>query len=305
MPIKIQDGLPAIKVLRDENIFVISESRAVHQDIRPLKILILNLMPLKIVTENQLLRMLSNTPLQCEVELIHPVSHESKNTPREHLEVFYKTFDSIRDSKYDGFIITGAPVETLEFEDVNYWAEMVRIMDWAKKHVYSTLYICWAAQAGLYHYYGVPKFPVSKKISGVFSHYVSNRHLPLVRGFDDLFHAPHSRHTEIRRRDIQDKDDLLILAESEEAGIFMISSKDGRQIFVTGHAEYDPLTLRDEYQRDLKNGDNPPVPRNYFPGDDPSRPPVIRWRSHAHLLFSNWLNYYVYQATPYDLDAIH
>jgi homoserine O-succinyltransferase len=304
MPIKIQDGLPAIKVLADENIFVMTESRASHQDIRPLKILILNLMPLKIVTENQLLRMLSNSPLQCEVELIVPVSHESRNTPLEHLEVFYKTFDDVRDSKYDGLIITGAPVESLKFEDVDYWPEMVRIMNWAKSHVFSTLYICWAAQAGLYHHHGVPKHPVAKKVSGVFLHDLTDRHVPLVRGFDDEFYAPHSRHTEVRREDIEGIEDLVILSESEEAGIYIVMARDGRHIYVTGHSEYDQFTLRDEYERDLKRGDNPPIPRNYFPDDDPSRRPMIRWRSHAHLLFSNWLNYYVYQQTPYDLNSL-
>lgn len=305
MPIMIQDGLPAIKVLSEENIFVMTESRAVHQDIRPLKILILNLMPLKIVTENQLLRMLSNSALQCEIELMLPESHESKNTPREHLKSFYKTFDDVKSKKFDGFIITGAPVENMDFEEVDYWPEMVKIMEWAKKHVYSTLFICWAAQAGLYHHYGVPKHPISEKMSGVFSHSTSNRHIPLVRGFDDRFYAPHSRHTEIRREDIVGKKGLNILSESEVAGIYIVINDDGRQIFVTGHSEYDPNTLKDEYQRDLRKGEDPPVPRNYFPEDDPSRPPIIRWRSHAHLLFSNWLNYYVYQATPFDLEAIH
>ena len=305
MPIKIQDGLPAIEVLGDENIFVMTESRAAHQDIRPLRILILNLMPLKIVTENQILRMLSNSPLQCEVELIRPASHESRHTPREHLEVFYKNFDDVRSGKFDGLIITGAPVENLEFEDVDYWDEMVRIMEWAKTHVFSTLYICWAAQAGLYHHHGVPKHPTASKVSGVFSHGVNDRRRPLVRGFDDGFLAPHSRHTEVRREDIEGKEDLFILSESEEAGIYIVVSRDGRHVYVTGHSEYDLLTLKDEYERDMKRGDNPPIPRNYFPDNDPAREPVIRWRSHAHLLFSNWLNYYVYQATPFDLEAIH
>ena len=305
MPIKIQDGLPAIKVLGDENIFVMTESRAAHQDIRPLKILILNLMPLKIVTENQLLRMLSNSPLQCEVELIRPSSHESRHTPREHLEVFYKSFHDVRMRKFDGLIITGAPVETLEFEQVDYWDEMVRIMEWAKTHVFSTLYICWAAQAGLYHHHGVPKHPVASKVSGVFTHGVNDRRRPLVRGFDDGFFAPHSRHTEVRREDIAGKEELFILSESEEAGIYIVVSNDGRHVYVTGHSEYDLLSLKDEYDRDVKRGDNPPIPRNYFPDDDPKRAPIIRWRSHAHLLFANWLNYYVYQAPPFDLEAIH
>lgn len=304
MPITIQDGLPAIKVLGRENIFVMPASRASHQDIRPLKILILNLMPLKIVTENQLLRMLSNTPLQCEVELILPISHESKNTPREHLDIFYRSFEDIRNFKFDGLIITGAPVETLDFEKVDYWDEISKILDWAQTHVYSTLYICWAAQAGLYYHYGIPKHPVERKISGVFRHSVVDAKVPLVRGFDDQFYAPHSRHTEVRRSDIEGVEDLLIVSESKDSGIYIVIAKDGRRIFVTGHSEYDPLTLKEEYERDLKRGDNPPIPRNYFPNDDPNGYPVIKWRSHAHLLFSNWLNYYVYQLTPYDLEKI-
>ncbi|CAD7842260.1 Homoserine O-succinyltransferase [Olavius algarvensis spirochete endosymbiont] len=304
MPITIKDGLPAIEVLGRENIFVMPSSRASHQDIRPLKLLILNLMPLKIVTENQLLRMLSNTPLQCEIELILPVSHVSKNTPREHLDFFYRSFKDIKNSKFDGLIITGAPVETLEFEKVDYWNEISEIMDWAQKHVYSTLYICWAAQAGLYYHYGIPKHPVETKISGVFRHSVVDTRVPLVRGFDDQFYAPHSRHTEVRREDIEGIEDLLILSESGDSGIYIVISRDGRRVFTTGHSEYDPLTLKEEYERDLKRGDNPPVPRNYFPNDNPNGYPIIKWRSHAHLLFSNWLNYYVYQQTPYDLEKI-
>ncbi len=304
MPIKIQDGLPAVKVLGSENIFVMTESRAARQDIRPLQILILNLMPKKIETETQLLRMLSNSPLQCEVELIHPESHNSKNTPQEHLNVFYKTFAEVKNQKFDGLIITGAPVETMEFEQVDYWQEIVEIMDWAAAHVFSTLYICWGSQAGLYHHYGITKHPVGDKISGVFMHRVIERHEPLVRGFDDVFHAPHSRYTEVSREDIKENDDLIILSESDEAGIYIVISRDGRHVYVTGHSEYDPLTLKEEYERDLKAGINPAVPKNYFPDDNPNLPPVIRWRSHAHLLFSNWLNYYVYQATPYDLDSI-
>ena len=304
MPITIQDDLPAIEVLGRENIFVMPFSRASHQDIRPLKILILNLMPLKIITENQLLRMLSNTPLQCEVELMLPISHESRNTPREHLDFFYRSFEDIKNSKFDGLIITGAPVETLEFEKVDYWGEISEIMDWARRHVYSTLYICWAAQAGLYYYYGVPKHPVETKISGVFQHTVVDAKVPLVRGFDDQFQAPHSRHTEVRREDIERTEDLLVLSESEDSGIYIVMSRDGRQVFVTGHSEYDPLTLKEEYERDLKRGENPPIPYNYFPNDDPNEYPIIKWRSHAHLLFSNWLNYYVYQQTPYELEKI-
>jgi len=304
VPITIQDGLPAIDVLGRENIFVMPASRASHQDIRPLKLLILNLMPLKIVTENQLLRMLSNTPLQCEVELILTISHESKNTPREHLDIFYRSFEDIRNLKFDGLIITGAPVETLEFERVDYWAEISEIMNWSRTHVYSTLHICWAAQAGLYYHYGVPKHPVETKISGVFRHSIVDARVPLVRGFDDQFHAPHSRHTEVRREDIEGIEDLLILSESEDSGIYIVIARDGRRVFVTGHSEYDPLTLKEEYERDLKRGDNPTIPYNYFPNDNPNEYPLIKWRSHAHLLFSNWLNYYVYQQTPYDLEEI-
>jgi len=304
VPITIQDGLPAIDVLGRENIFVMPASRASHQDIRPLKLLILNLMPLKIVTENQLLRMLSNTPLQCEVELILTISHESKNTPREHLDIFYRSFEDIRNLKFDGLIITGAPVETLEFERVDYWDEISEIMNWSRTHVYSTLHICWAAQAGLYYHYGVPKHPVETKISGVFRHSIVDARVPLVRGFDDQFHAPHSRHTEVRREDIEGIEDLLILSESEDSGIYIVIARDGRRVFVTGHSEYDPLTLKEEYERDLKRGDNPTIPYNYFPNDNPNEYPLIKWRSHAHLLFSNWLNYYVYQQTPYDLEEI-
>ncbi len=304
MPIKIQDGLPAIKVLTEENIFVMTESRAEHQDIRALRILILNLMPKKIVTENQLLRMLSNSPLQCEVEFIHPSTHESKNTPREHLDVFYKTFDDVKDRKFDGLIITGAPVENLDFEDVDYWSEMVSIMEWATDHVFSTMFICWASQAGLYHRYGIPKHPVAEKVSGVFMHRIADRTIPLVRGFDDVFHAPHSRHTEVRREDIEGNEDLIILSESEDAGIYIVVSKDGKDVYVTGHSEYDPLTLKGEYERDLASGKKPTIPRNYFPDDDPAEDPEIKWRSHAHLLFANWLNYYVYQATPFDLESL-
>lgn len=304
MPITIQDGLPAIDVLGRENIFVMPASRASHQDIRPLKLLILNLMPLKIVTENQLLRMLSNTPLQCEVELILTISHESKNTPREHLDSFYRSFEDIRNLKFDGLIITGAPVETLEFESVDYWDEISEIMNWSRTHVYSTLHICWAAQAGLYYHYGIPKHPVEAKISGVFRHSIVDTRVPLVRGFDDQFHVPHSRYTEVRREDIEGIENLLILSESEDSGIYIVIARDGRRVFVTGHSEYDPLTLKEEYERDLRRGNNPTIPCNYFPNDDPNEHPVIKWRSHAHLLFSNWLNYYVYQQTPYDLEEI-
>jgi len=304
MPVKIPDKLPAREILNKENVFVMTETRAVHQDIRPLKILILNLMPLKITTETHLLRLLSNSPLQLEVELLQTATHTSRHTPQEHLEGFYKTFDEVRENKYDGMIVTGAPVETLEFEEVNYWKEIGEILSWSVRNVTSTLHICWGAQAGLYHHYGVEKHPIETKMSGVFSHSVNNRKIALVRGFDDNFLAPHSRHTEIRREDLEQCRDLEIVSESEEAGIYIVMDREGRQIFVTGHSEYDPLTLKEEYERDLARGMNPRVPRNYFPDDDPSREPNVSWRSHANLLFSNWLNYYVYQMTPYDINAI-
>ena len=305
MPIKIQDGLPAADVLNSENIFVMSETRAVAQDIRPLKIVILNLMPLKKTTEVHLLRLLSNSALQIEVELIHTATHNSKNTAQEHLSVFYKTFNQIKKNKYDGMIITGAPVETLDFEQVHYWPEIREILKWTETNVTSTLHICWAAQAGLYFHYGIPKHPVENKISGVFEHSILKSKEPIIRGFDDKFLAPHSRHTEIRREDIGKNAKLDIISESDEAGIYIVSARGGRQIFVTGHSEYDPLTLKDEYDRDKKKGLNPVIPKNYFPGDDPKKHPVVSWRSHAHLLFANWLNYYVYQMTPYHLSDIH
>ena len=303
MPLNIPDNLPAINQLRNENIFVMQETRAVSQDIRPLKIVILNLMPLKITTETHILRMLSNTPLQVEIVLLHPKTHTSKNTPREHLEAFYKTFDEIREHNFDGMIITGAPIEHLEFEDVNYWDEMKEIMDWAYKHVTSTLFICWGAQAGLFHHYGIPKYDLNKKMFGIFSHKLNNNTIPIVRGFDDEFLAPHSRHTEIRRSDIENIPELEIIAESEEAGVYLVASKDGKQVFVTGHSEYDPTTLKDEWERDKAKGLEIAIPRNYFPKDDPSKPVVMRWKSHASLLYSNWLNYYVYQVTPYYLNG--
>lgn len=304
MPIRIQDGLPAIEVLGKENIFVMTESRAVHQDIRPLKLLILNLMPLKITTENQLLRMLSNSPLQVEVELIRTASYQSRTTSEEHLGSFYKTFDNIRHQKYDGFIITGAPVETMEFEEVEYWEEITEIMEWSKTHVTSTLHICWGAQAGLYYHYGVPKHPLRDKVSGVFYHKLANNQVPLVRGFDDVFMAPHSRHTEVRAQDIEDKEELSIVSYSDVAGLYIIVEKSGKNIFVTGHSEYDPLTLKMEYQRDKVKGMEPRIPQNYFPQDDPNLEPSNSWRSHAHLLYSNWLNYYVYQSTPFNIEEI-
>lgn len=305
MPIKIADKLPATKQLRAENIFVMSEKKAMKQDIRPLKIAIVNLMPTKIATETQLLRLLSNSPLQVEIDLIKMKSHNSKNTSIEHLESFYKTFDEIKEQKYDGMIITGAPVENLDFSEVDYWDELVVIMEWSKTHVTSTLHICWAAQAGLYYHYGVPKYPLEKKLSGVYEHKVNRRTAKLVRGFDSRFFAPHSRHTEVRCEDIKKVKELELLAESEEAGAYIIFTKGGRQVFVTGHSEYDADTLKLEYERDLERGLKPDIPKNYFPNDDPSKKPVVKWRSHASLLFSNWLNYFVYQITPYDIKTIH
>lgn len=304
MPIKVPDRLPATQQLRKENIFVMSEKKAMHQDIRPLKIVIVNLMPTKITTETQLLRLLSNSPLQVEIDFLQMDTHESKNTPHEHLSAFYKTFDEIKKSKYDGMIITGAPVENLDFEEVDYWEELAKIMEWSKKNVTSTLHICWAAQAGLYYHYGVPKYPLKEKCSGVFKHRVNRRTAKLMRGFDNEFYAPHSRHTEVRAEDIKKVKELEILAESKEAGVYIVFTKGGRRIFVMGHAEYDANTLRDEYLRDLDRGKNPVVPKHYFPNDDTTKRPVVRWRSHANLMFSNWLNYFVYQITPYDIDSI-
>ncbi len=304
MPIKIPDSLPATQQLRNENIFVMSEKKAMHQDIRPLKIAIVNLMPTKITTETQLLRLLSNSPLQVEIDLLKMQSHTSKNTPDNHLKTFYKNFSNIKDSKYDGMIITGAPVENLDFSDVDYWDELEEIMDWTTTHVTSTLHICWAAQAGLFYHYGIPKYSLEHKCSGVFKHKVIRKTAKIVRGFDSEFYAPHSRYTEVRKEDIKKIKDLEILAESDEAGVYIVFSKGGRRIFVTGHSEYDATTLAEEYQRDLAKGINPQVPANYFPDNNPSKPPIVRWRSHANLLFSNWLNYFVYQITPYDIERI-
>lgn len=304
MPIRVPDKLPATRQLRNENVFVMSETRAMHQDIRPLKIAIVNLMPTKITTETQLLRLLSNSPLHIEIDLLSMDSHTSKNTPAEHLKTFYKSFNDIKNQRYDGMIITGAPVENLDFSDVDYWDELTAIMEWSKTHVTSTLHICWAAQAGLYYHYGIPKYTLDKKCSGVFSHKVNRRTAKLVRGFDNEFYAPHSRYTEVRAEDIKKVPELEILAESEEAGVYIIFTKGGRRIFVTGHSEYDANTLAEEYRRDLDRGINPEIPKHYFPNDDPSKRPVVRWRSHASLLFSNWLNYFVYQITPYDIDSI-
>ncbi|MEK0316386.1 homoserine O-acetyltransferase MetA [Cohnella sp. 56] len=303
MPIKVPDSLPAKEVLAGENIFVMDESVAYHQDIRPLRIAILNLMPTKETTETQLLRLVGNTPLQVEVVLLHPKTHTSKNTSSEHLESFYKTFDEISHQRYDGLIITGAPVETLPFEEVNYWEELKDIMDWSAKYVTSTFHICWAAQAGLYHHFGVPKVELDSKLFGVFPHTLAKRNVPLLRGFDEMFYVPQSRHTEVRREDIDKVQQLEVLAESEEAGVYIVASRGGKQIFVTGHSEYDPNSLKWEYDRDKAKGLRIDVPKNYFPQDDPSKMPVSTWRAHANLLYSNWLNYYVYQETPYDLGA--
>ena len=305
MPVNIPDQLPAIKLLKEENIFVMDASRASQQDIRPLKLAILNLMPLKITTETDLLRLLSNSPLQLEVDFIKIKGHTSKNTPVEHMRAFYLDFETIRNKKYDGMIITGAPVEHLPFKEVTYWRELQEIMDWARSHVFSTLYICWAAQAGLYHHFGVPKYPLEAKMFGVFKHTVSDDKLPIFRGFDDEFWVPHSRHTEIRRSDIENVPNLSILSESAESGVNMVVDKGGRQLFITGHLEYSRYTLDNEYRRDLSRNLPIQIPVNYYPDDDPSQPPVMRWKSAAHLLFSNWLNYYVYQETPYNLAELH
>lgn len=300
MPIKIPDTLPAKEILQNENIFVMDETRAFHQDIRPLHIAILNLMPTKVTTETQILRLLSNTPLQVDVVLLHPKSHVSKNTSIEHLQTFYKTFEDVREQFFDGLIITGAPVEHLAFEEVNYWAELQEIMDWSKDHVTSIFYICWGAQAGLYHHFGVPKHRLPRKLFGVFPHTVSKPNVKLLRGFDEQFYVPQSRHTEVRREDIEKVPDLEILSESEEAGIYIVATRDGKHIFVTGHSEYDPLTLKYEYDRDISRGLDIQIPKNYFPNDDPTQMPKSTWRAHGNLLFSNWLNYYVYQETPYE-----
>ncbi|MCR4434897.1 MAG: homoserine O-succinyltransferase [Clostridiales bacterium] len=304
MPIKIPDNLPAAEILNNENIFVMPEDRAFHQDIRPLSIVILNLMPTKITTETQLLRLLGNSPLQVDIVLLHPETHVSKNTPEEHLINFYNTFSDIKDRKFDGMVITGAPVEHLPFEEVTYWNELKEIMEWSLHNVYSTLHICWGAQAGLYYHYGIPKYPLSSKMFGVFAHTLNKKNVKLLRGFDDIFYVPHSRHTEVRGEDIRKVPELEILSESEESGIYIVAAKKGRQIFVMGHSEYDPLTLKYEYERDVEKGLDIAVPKNYFPDDNPANPPIVKWRGHANLLFSNWLNYYVYQETPYNLDEI-
>ena len=305
MPIKIQKDLPAREILENENIFVMDENRAMHQDIRPLQVLILNIMPVKQDTELQLLRALSNTPLQVDVTFLNVKSHISINTPANHLNKFYTSLDDIRSRNFDGLIITGAPVEDITFEEVDYWDEICEIMDWAEGHVTSTLHICWGAQAGFYHYYGINKRALPEKLFGVYAHRVANRKIPLVRGFDDIFLAPHSRHTETPSEAIHACQELTVLAESDEAGVFLAIAQDGKKIFVNGHPEYDRYTLNNEYHRDLNKGLPIHVPYNYYPGDDPARKPLLQWRSHSNNLYINWLNYYVYQITPYDLNDMH
>ena len=304
MPIQIPNDLPATEILQQENIFVMNENRAVTQDIRPLEIVLLNLMPTKIATETQLSRVLGNTPLQVHLELMHTTTHVSKNTSQDHLLNFYKSFDELKDRKFDGMVITGAPVENMPFEEVDYWPELCRIMEWSKTNVHSTLHICWGAQAGLYYHYGIPKHDLPEKLFGVFPHTADYKRSILLRGFDDEFWVPHSRHTTVLREDIEKVPSLKILASSAEAGVYALMNKAGRQIFVTGHSEYDPDTLEKEYLRDKNQGLPIHVPENYYPGDDDTKPPLVRWRSHGNLLFSNWLNYFVYQTTPYDIMSI-
>lgn len=304
MPIRIPDALPATEILEGENIFVMTEFRALHQHIRPLRVLILNLMPTKIATETQLMRKLSNTPLQIQVDLLRTKSHEATHVSAGHLETFYRTFEDIENEHYDGLIITGAPVELMEFEEVDYWEELCRIMDWSSTHVHSTLHICWGAQAGLYYHYGIQKYRLPKKASGVFEHRLLKPKSPLVRGFDDRFYAVHSRNTDVRIEDVEAVDDLEIVAVSDEVGLYIVKSVDSRRFFVFGHPEYDTDTLKLEYERDVKRGINPEIPTNYFPDDDPTRVPLNVWRSQAQLLYTNWLNYYVYQTTPYDLEKV-
>lgn len=304
MPIKIPNSLPARETLEGENIFVMTEYRAIHQDIRPLNLLILNLMPTKIATETQLLRKFSNTPLQIQVELLQTISHDAQNVDRSHLESFYTSYDQIKDKNYDGLVITGAPVENLDFETVDYWEELCQIMEWSKTHVHSTLHICWGAQAGLYYHYGIPKYALPQKLFGVFDHRVLKPSSPLFRGFDDRFYAPHSRHTEVLEGDIRKVPGLEVLAVSEEAGVFAVKTEDSRQFFLLGHLEYDRNTLAQEYWRDVDRGLDIQVPRHYFPNDDPNQTPIVRWRSAGQLIYTNWLNYYVYQTTPYDLTRL-
>ena len=304
MPIRIPNDLPAAETLQQENIFVMPQNRALTQDIRPLEIVLLNLMPTKITTETQLSRLLGNTPLQVNLELMHTTTHQSKNTSQEHMLSFYKSFEELKDRKFDGMVITGAPVEKMAFEDVDYWPELCQIMEWSKTHVHSTLHICWGAQAGLYYHYGVNKVALPEKMFGVFPHTADYKRSILLRGFDDQFWVPHSRHTTVLREDIEKVPELKILASSEESGVYAIATKGGKQIFITGHSEYDPLTLESEYLRDKNQGLPIRVPKNYYPGDDDTKDPIVRWRGHANLLFSNWLNYFVYQTTPYDIMSI-
>ena len=304
MPLRLPDKLPAIELLKQENIFVMDDSRAHMQDIRPLKIAILNLMPLKITTETDLIRLLSNTPLQLEISFMKLKSHTPKNTPIEHMMMFYRDFEEMRHEKYDGMIITGAPVETLEFEDVTYWDEMTDIFTWARTHVTSTLYICWAAQAGLYYYYGIPKYPLQKKMFGIFPQVTLEPQLPIFRGFDDVFQMPHSRHTEVHREDILKNPDLTLIAESPDCGVSIVMARGGREFFITGHLEYAPNTLDKEYRRDVGVRDDVELPRHYYRDDNPDNKPLVTWRAHANLLYSNWINYYVYQETPYDINKI-
>lgn len=304
MPLRLPDKLPAIELLKKENIFVMDNSRATTQDIRPLKIVILNLMPLKITTETDLIRLLSNTPLQLEIDFMKLKSHTPKNTPVEHMMMFYRDFESMKDEKFDGMIITGAPVETMEYEEVNYWEEMTRIFAWARTHVTSTLYICWAAQAGLYYHYGIPKYPLEKKMFGIFKQQPLEPQLPIFRGFDDLFAMPHSRHTEIRREDILADKELSLIAESPESGVSIVMARGGREFFITGHLEYSPDTLDNEYKRDRGVRDDVDKPVNYYRDDNPDSPPMVTWRAHANLFYSNWIDYYVYQETPYDISKI-
>ncbi|OKZ24890.1 MAG: homoserine O-succinyltransferase [Bacteroides sp. 43_108] len=304
MPLRLPDRLPAIELLKQENIFVMDTSRASTQDIRPLRIAILNLMPIKITTETDLIRLLSNTPLQVEVDFMKIKSHTSKNTPIEHMQAFYRDFDEMKKLKYDGLIVTGAPLEQMEYNEVKYWDELTEVFNWAHRNVTSTMFICWAAQAGLYHFYGVPKHATDKKVFGVFEHHVLEPMLPIFRGFDDTFYVPHSRHSEVRREDIEKVEGLNIVSESEDAGVHMVIARGGREIFITGHSEYSPYTLDQEYKRDLGKGLPIDMPKNYYSDDDPEKGPLVRWRAHANLLFSNWLNYYVYQETPYNIDEI-
>ena len=304
MPLRLPDRLPAIELLKHENIFVMDYTRAHMQDIRPLKIVILNLMPLKITTETDLVRLLSNTPLQLEISFMKLKSHTPKNTPIEHMMMFYRSFEEMRTEKYDGMIITGAPVEQLEFEDVGYWEEMKEIFAWARTHVTSTLYICWAAQAGLFYHYGIPKYPLPQKMFGIFPQHTLDPQLPIFRGFDDVFQMPHSRHTELHREDILANPDLRLIAESPDSGVSIVMARNGREFFITGHLEYAPDTLDKEYRRDKDVRKDVDVPRNYYRFNDPSQPPLVTWRAHANLLYSNWINYYVYQETPYDINLI-